>query len=279
MLSSEIKKSYYGLTDTERKIADFVLKNKQEVINMSVQHLAEVCSSASSAVIRFCKAVGLKGFSELKIKLAQELATIKEDETLLPAFELGAELEATVKKVFETGRKALSYTENLLDVEKLKNIIKSLRKAKRICIFGIGTSSIVATDAQYRLSQLGLWATAYTDILFMNVTAVNLQADDVVIAISHSGRTKAVVDAVCHAKKAGALTIAITSFADSLLYNECNISVSVFADEANYPVEAVSARLAHICVLDAVTISLATTFESFPGRIKARNEILRDIRY
>lgn len=278
MITDDIKKYYYDFTAAERKIADFVLDNKQAVTVMSVHRLAETAGAASSAVVRFCKSVGLKGFSELKIALAQECGVEKE-ENALPAFEHGARTETTVKKVFATGIKALSDTDNILDIEKIKNITKAIRKSKRICIFAVGTSSVVATDTQYRLSQLGFWATAYTDILFMNVTAVNLQAGDVVIAISHSGRTKAVVDAVRHAKRAGATIVAITSFSDSPLYRESDIAVSVFADEANYPVEAVSARLAHICLMDAITMSLATEDLGFPNRVKARNEILNEIRY
>lgn len=278
MITSDIKKYYYDLTGAERKIADFVLENRQAVIGMSVHRLAEASGSAPSAVVRFCKSVGLKGFSELKIALAKEAGMAKDD-TPLPAFEQGAKTEKTVQKVFATSIQTLRDTENMLDYEKLKQMTEAICKAKRICIFAIGTSSIVATDAQYRLSQLGLWATAYTDILFMNVTAVNLQADDLVIAISHSGRTKAVVDAVRHAKKAGAKTLALTSFSDSPLYRESDIAVSAYADEVNYPVEAVSARLAHLCLMDAITMSIATAFESFPNRVKARNSILKEIRY
>lgn len=114
----------------------------------------------------------------------------------------------------------------------------------------------------------------------MNVTAVNLSAGDAVLAISHSGRTKAVVDAVRHAKKAGAAALAITSFTDSLLYQESDVAVSVYADEIHYPVEAVSARVAHICLIDALTMALATkNFGSFAEHIKVRNMILDEIRY
>ncbi len=278
MITTDIKNYYYDLTSAERKIADFVLENQQTVTAMSVHRLAEAAGSAPSAVIRFCKSVGLNGFSELKIALAKE-AGIFEEETPLPAFEQGAETEKTVQKVFSTTLQTLRDTENMLDYEKIKQMTKAICNAKRICIFAIGTSSIVATDAQYRLSQLGLWATAYTDILFMNVTAVNLQAGDLVIAISHSGRTKAVVDAVRHAKKAGAKTLALTSFSDSPLYCDSDIAISAYADEVNYPVEAVSARLAHLCIMDAITMSIATAFESFPNRVKARNGILKELRY
>ena len=114
----------------------------------------------------------------------------------------------------------------------------------------------------------------------MNVTAVNLGKGDAVLCISHSGRTKAVVDALRHAKAAGAVTLAITSFSDSLLYRESDVALSVYADEINYPVEAVSARVAHICLIDSLMMALAARkFDDFAEHVSARNNILREIRY
>ena len=100
------------------------------------------------------------------------------------------------------------------------------------------------------------------------------------LAVSHSGRTKAVVDAVRLAKKKGATVLAITSFMDSYLYQESDVAVTVFADEETYPVEAVSARVAHICLVDSLAMLLAAhNYDSFAQHIKSRNDILEGIRY
>lgn len=279
MITSNIEKCYTTLTPTERKVAQTVLSSPEKVTEMTVYDLATRCGVAPSAVIRFCKSIKLHGYAELKIALARELGSQTED-MQLPAFEEGDEISKVVRKVFHSGMQTLRDTLDMMDFQKIENMATSLETAKRIFIFGIGTSSIIAMDAQYRLAQLGLWASACTDILLMNVTAANLGPEDVVLAISHSGRTKSVVDAVHRAHKAGAATLAITSFADSLLYQESDISAVVYADEIRYPIEAVSARVAHICMLDALTMVIAThNFESFAGHIKARNKVLQEIRY
>ena len=279
MITSVIQKKVSDLTPVERKIASFVLKEPKKVIRMTVHQVAESCGVAPSAITRFCKSVKVAGFAELKIVLAQELGAVKND-SLPPAFEQGDGTKVVVRKVFCSEIQTLRDTVELLDLDAVEGIVSALSNAKRIFVFGVGTSSVIAMDAQYRFSQLGLWATACTDILMMNVTAVNLSAGDAVLAISHSGRTKAVVDAVRHAKKVGATTLAITSFTDSLLYQESDVAVSVYADEIHYPVEAVSARVAHICLIDALTMALAAkNFDSFAEHIKARNMILDEIRY
>lgn len=281
MITSQIKRLYCNLTLAERKVATYIIESPQEITGLTVHQLAEKCGVAASAVIRFCKSIQLQGFSELKIELARELGSQKEEKkNALPSVEHENGAEGVIRKVFDSGMYTLQDTLDKLDFAKVEQMSKVLVRAKHIFLFGIGTSSTVVTDAQYRLSQLGLWATACTDILLMGVTASNLEEGDVVLAISHSGRTKAVVDAVRLAKKRGATVIAITSFTDSLLYRESDVAATVFADEATYPVEAVSARVAHICLVDSLAMLLAThNYDSFADHIKSRNDVLEGIRY
>lgn len=279
MISSQIQKKYDRLTAAERKAAALVLSSPESITYMTVQDFAKECGISPSAVIRFCKATEIGGFAELKIAIARELGAKKEDERL-PAFDKTDGCERILQKVFSSGMQTLRDTLNMIDSDEIKKVASLLSGASRIFVFGVGTSSFIASDAQYRLSQLGIWATACTDILLMNVTSTNLTENDVVIAISHSGRTKSVVDAIKEAKSAGATTVAITSFADSVLGRICDHTFTVASDEENYPVEAVSARIAHICLLDALTMVIATNdFENFAKHVKARNKILEGIRY
>lgn len=281
MITQQIKRLYCNLTTAERKIATYVIESPQEVTGLTVHQLAEKCGVASSAVIRFCKTIQLQGFSELKLELARELGSKREEQkNTLPAVEHESGTEGVVRKVFQAGMDTLQDTLDKLDFSKIEKMSEVLVNAKHIFIFGLGTSSTVVLDAQYRLSQLGLWATACTDILLMGVTGANLEQGDVVLAISHSGRTKAVVDAVRLAKKKGATVLAITSFTDSFLYKESDVAATVFADEVTYPVEAVSARVAHICMVDSLAMLLAThNYDSFVQHVKSRNDILEGIRY
>lgn len=281
MITQQIKRLFCSFTAAERNVANYVLESPQEVTRLTVHQLAGKCGVASSAVIRFCKTIQLQGFSELKIELAREQGSKREEQqNTLPAVGRENGTEGVVSKVFKSGMNTLQDTLDKLDFSKIERMSEILVAAKHIFIFGLGTSATVVTDAQYRFSQLGLWATAYTDILLMGVTAANLGEGDVVLAISHSGRTKAVVDAVRQAKKQGATIIAITSFEDSFLYKESDVAATVFADDVTYPVEAVSARVAHICMVDSLAMLLAThNYESFARHIKSRNTILEGIRY
>lgn len=281
MIIARIHNKFKGLTATEQKIASYVLANPQETVRLTAKELATICDSAPSAVIRFCKSLETDGFSEFKILLASEIgAEGKQDVSKLPSFSSSDSVKDVFDKVFSSGICTLKDTLAMIDFSNAERIAKVIKNGNRVFLFGVGTSSVLVVDAQYRFSQLGFNVTGCTDALFMNVTAINMKEGDVAIGISHSGRTKAVVDAMARAKDSGATTVAITSFENSPLARNADYSVCVFADEENYPVEAVSARMAHMCLIDAFTMTLATMeYDEFEKHVMGRNRILEEIRY
>ena len=279
MVIAKIHNVFKNLTATEQKIASYILEFPEKIINMTAKDLASACETVPSAVNRLCKSIGVEGFPKLKISLAAAVGKEGYNENNIP-FDKEDNSKMIFNKVFNSGINTLKSTCQMLDFSKIDEISKRFASAQRIFIFGVGTSSVVAVDAAYRFSQLDVQAYAYTDILQMNVMAKNMKNGDVAFGISHSGRTKAVVDAMRSAKQVGATTVALASFTKSLLYTESDYSISVYADEKNYPVEAVSARIAHMCVIDALMLSIASlNYEDYSKHISLRNAALDGIRY
>ena len=279
MIIAKLHNVYKSLTVTEQKIASYIIKNPEKVISMSITALAKECASAPSAVNRMCNSVGVDGFSKLKIELAGAIAKSSAGEKL-PAIGETSDAKTIFANVFNSGRQTLKNTMEMLDFESIAKIAEKIATAPRTLIFGVGTSSVIAQDAAYRFSQLGIEAYAYSDILQMNVMAMNMKKGEVAIGISHSGSTKAVVEAMHHAKEAGAETIALSSFSESILCKTSDYAVTVYADEENYPIEAVSARIAHMCVIDAFMMTLASMkYSNFEEHISIRNKALKEIRY
>ncbi len=276
---AKIHNRYPSMTEAEKKIADVIFADPMKAARMQAKELSAQAGTASSAVTRFCRTVGAESFSELKLLLAEEGAKLSSPETLI---RINAEDSASevFAKVFSSGIRTLKDTLAGIDRREAEAIAQCIEKAGRILFFGVGTSSVIATDAGYRLAQLGLNTASLTDVLFMNVSAANLGPGDVAAGISHSGNTKATVDALRRAKGAGATTVAITSFAGSLLAAESDHRLVAFSDEQNYPVEAVSARVAHICIIDSLMMLLATRQgDGLTEHLLERNRILSEIRY
>ena len=274
---ASIKNHYNSMTPTERIIADYVLANSSQVTEMNVAQLAQASGTAGSAVIRFCKSAGYSGFSQFRLTLAKEL--VARPVSFLPLISDQDSTGQIAEKVFASGIRTLQNTLSMLDADMLERLAGEFDRAGKIYLFGVGTSSPVAQDMQYRLLQLGYCASCYTDILFMPVAAMNMQKQDIAIAISHSGRTAATLDALKLAAAHKATTVAVTSYHSSPLARAADYPLTAYPDDINYPTEAVSARIAHLCLLDALYAVLALRGgQALAEHIQGRNEILEKIR-
>ena len=190
MMIIKIKNLYATLTEAEQKVADVILRDNVNVAKKSVKEIAAEALVAPSAVIRFCKKIGVDGLGRLKKELIEEF-TKNEDipEQLLPLSKNDT-VKEIFTKTFKFGEKTLIDTLKMLDFNEIEKIIQKITEAKQVVCFGVGTSSVIAINAHYRLSQMGISSSYSSDILFMNITAANLTKDDLAICISHSGQTK-----------------------------------------------------------------------------------------
>lgn len=273
-----IHNKYKQMTGVEKKIADYVLNNPEKVMNTGITELATLCEVAASAVTRFCKTLEYEGYREFRMALAIEVESSNKGQ-LLPAISPDDNVSAVFSKVFQSSVRTLQDTYSMLVPGLLEKVVEVLDEAQQIFFFGVGTSSTVAIDAQYRFMQLGRRANVSSDILYMRVAAMNVRKGDVVVGISHSGETKDTIETMRIAKENGAVTIVITSFKDSPITKYADYILNVYSDEQNYPMEAVSARMAHICLLDALMIALTVRhYNESTDHLKKRNTVLKDIR-
>ncbi len=70
-----IKSAMEMFRPSERTVADFVLSHAEQVLQMSVSEVARDIGVGEATVIRFCRALGYKGYQEFKLRLAQDLTS------------------------------------------------------------------------------------------------------------------------------------------------------------------------------------------------------------
>ena len=201
-----------SLTPSARRIADYVLVQPQRVTELSIAELAQQANVGEASIIRFCRALNFKGFQDLKMKLAIEVATPHDTEKHMLDTELTADDDAEHigRKLQQTINNVLGETLNLLDFSKLEAVACALQQQKRIYFFGVGSSGITAEDAKNKLMRIGFDVDALTNNHFMYMKAALLNSDDVAIGISHSGTSKETIKALALAKECGATTVALT---------------------------------------------------------------------
>ncbi len=242
------------LRKSEAKVADFVLAHANDVINMRIIDLAAQSEVSEPTVIRFCRALGFDGFQSFKLQLAQQIGmgsvytqfAVDDNDTV----------NDLCSKVFDTTVGALRTIRDELDPEILEHAINTINNARRVEFYGFGASGSVAADAQHKFFRLQLSTTALMDPHIQHMSAISLGEDDVVVAISQSGQTRALLQSVNLAKEAGATIIGLAP-QNTPLSEICNIPIHVTMEEDMQAFTPISSRIAHLVVIDVLATGVA----------------------
>ena len=243
-----------SLRKSEAKVATYVLAHANDVIKMRIVDLAAQSEVSEPTVIRFCRAVGFDGFQSFKLQLAQQLGlgsvytqfAVDDNDTVA---DLG-------NKVFDTTIGSLLTVRDELNPEVLEQAINTISNARRVEFYGFGASGSVAADAQHKFFRLQLSTAAYTDPHIQHMSAISLSTEDVVVAISQSGETQALLQSVNLAREAGAKVIGVAPQNTSLSH-QCSIPIYVNMEEDLQSFTPVSSRIAHLVVIDVLATGVA----------------------
>lgn len=244
-----------SLGASDRKVAEAVLRQPGAVVFWSVSELAAEAGTAKSSVVRFCQGLGMRGYQDLKLVLAQETAIAHREPgapavaSSFPPDVLGTVVWTAVETLRDT---AATVRRDAFDAA-----AGALAAARTVLLVGSGASAPLAQDAAQRLRAIGVRAAAPFDAPGQHVAAALLDEEDACLAISHSGATRATVAAVQAAADAGAETVLVTSFARTPLTSLAGYVLIAGARPAVPSVEALISRLAHVAVLDALLVAVA----------------------
>jgi len=237
------------------RIADFIIEEPSRIVKMSVTELAEATESSEGSIINFAKALGLSGFQQLKLSLAQE--SVRPVQYIHEDLDPGDDLVTATQKIFHSGIQTLKDTLTVLDPKALARAVEIFRAAKRIEIYGIGSAAPIAEDAQYRMLRIGLNAKVVIDSHVQAISASLTDPEVATLTISHTGATVETIAATRLAKEAGARTVVITNFAKSPIQAHAEVVLFTMARETLFRTEAMSSRIAQLCVVDALIAALA----------------------
>jgi DNA-binding MurR/RpiR family transcriptional regulator len=259
-----------SLVPSEARVARFVIEQPAEVIHCSVTELAGIANASASTVMRFCQALGFKGFQDFKIALARDaIPPLRRLQADVDANDTPAEI---LSKVVHAAADAVAGAGSTIDDAVFARAVERLDAAERILVLGVGSSAPIAQDIAYRLLTIGLRVEAPLDVHVQHVTANLLTARDACLAISHTGSTREILSAVRSAAAAGSATIAVTSFFRSPLTVAVDLALVTGSAETAFRVEAMASRLAHLSVLDALYVALAVRDRSRALAAQARYE-------
>ena len=251
---AQIESSLDQLSRSERKVATFVLGDASRVLTMSIARLAQEASVSEPTVNRFCRTFSATGFPDFKLKLAQSLAS---GPTLTTA--MVSDDDAIPEIFSKLTNKAIRSVHDLkssIDVTTLERAVDLFCQARQVAFFGMGASGSVARDAQHKFFRFNVPVVAYEDGLMQRMHAAAMKTGDLAVVISHTGRTRAMVEAATLAREAGASVLAITR-SDTPLSRVATLTISVDVAENTELYIPMMSRLMQLLVLDVLVTGVA----------------------
>jgi DNA-binding MurR/RpiR family transcriptional regulator len=250
-----------NLRPAEQRVGELVLADPAGVSESSITAVARRCQTSETTVLRFCRAIGLAGYPELRIALAR--AALWEESEQAPGqpttgqIDPGDSLADVVAKITYADERAIADTGAALDLDVLERAVEAVAGARRVDIYGIAASGLVAADLHQKLHRIGRISFVWSDPHLALTSAAVLAADDVAVGISHTGTTVDTVDALRVAKGRGATTIAITNFAGSPIAEQADLLLTTAARETTFRSGAMSSRIAQLALVDCLFAGVA----------------------
>ncbi|WP_223592437.1 MurR/RpiR family transcriptional regulator [Neobacillus bataviensis] len=245
------------LPPSEKKIATYILENPQEALSLTSHEIGKRSLTSGAAVNRLCKSLDLKGFQDLKLRIAGDL-----QKAAVQGFrdiELDESSFSIIEKMTSNSIQAINETAELISPDELSRAVTVLQNARTIHFFGVGASGIIAQDAQQKFMRIDKSATAFTDFHMAASLAAIAHKDDVVVGISFSGNTFEVAKILELANRKGAQTISLTKYGPSLVSEQADIRLYTSkTKEAAFRSGATSSRIAQLHMMDILFMCVAS---------------------
>ncbi|MGV9563408.1 MurR/RpiR family transcriptional regulator [Streptomyces sp. NPDC003480] len=264
---ARIRAALPTLAPSERRVADAVLGDPAQASELSISALGKRADTSVATVMRFCRAIGIANYPQLRLALAAAAAREHAlgGERPAPGTDISATdtLDEIVKKIIYNEVRALEDSGTGLDLHVLGRAVDAMAGARRIDIFGVGASGFVGQDLHQKLHRIGHMAFIWTDRHAALTAAALLGPGDVAVAISHSGETEDTLEPLQAAAERGATTIALTNVPRSTLAESADLVLTTCARETPFRSGATVSRIAQLALIDCLFVGVAQrSFES-----------------
>ena len=248
-----------NLAPVEQRVAQAVLDDPGGVAWRSISELARSCGTSATSVVRFCRAIGLRGYPELRLALAGAVAHDDAAAVVAASSDIDPNDDPVTitKKIAYSDGAAVTDTASRLDIGTLVKVVDALAVANRIDLYGVGASGLVAVDLQFKLQRIAMPAFAWPDPHMAATSAALRGKGDVAVGLSHTGTTVDTIDALTEARAHGATTVAITNFPWSPITEVADYVLLTAARETAFRSGAMTSRIAQLTVVDCLFVTLA----------------------
>ncbi len=266
-IQSTIQSLAPSMSPVASRIAAEILARPDVVIDETISRFAVRCKTSEASIVRFCRTLGLSGYSQLRIQLAGEIG--RETAHLDEVSDSGGggwqssdisrtdTLADAVAKVAFAEKVGLQETIAGIDMGVLEKVVAALAGAERSVLFGVGASALGALDLTQKVQRIGRVAFSYTDPHEAVAAASLLKPGDIAIGFSHSGQTSETVRFLDTARAHGATAVVITNTADSAAAQDADHVLLTRVRETAFRSGAMASRIAQLTLVDCVFVGVA----------------------
>ncbi|WP_255952404.1 MurR/RpiR family transcriptional regulator [Streptomyces odontomachi] len=248
------------LSGAAGRVADRLLADPAGAAALTIQELAAAARTSTSTVTRVCRRAGVDGYAELRIGLATESGREAGDAwraDLGEDIDVADPLERVLAVIAKRDAAALYDTVAGLDTTALEAACDALATARRVDLYGVGGSALVATELQLRLHRIGCAVWAWPEVHSALTSASQLGPQDVAVGISHTGETAETCRPLAVAGDRGATTIALTNAPGSTLARGAGTVLTTSVRSVSLRPDFLAARHSQLIVLDALYMGVA----------------------
>ncbi|MEU4166548.1 MurR/RpiR family transcriptional regulator [Streptomyces sp. NPDC026665] len=277
-LAAKVRTLAPSMTRSMQRVAEAVAGDPAGCAALTVTGLAELTGTSEATVVRTARLLGYPGYRDLRLALAGLAAQQQSGRAPAVTADIAVDdpIADVVAKLAYDEQQTLADTAAALDTVQLGAAVAAIATARRVDVYGVGASGLVAQDLQQKLMRIGVMALAHIDPHLAVTSAVQLRAKDVAIAITHSGSTGDVIEPLRAAFDHGATTVAITGrpggpvaqYADHVLTTSA-------ARESELRPAAMSSRTSQLLVVDCLFVGVAQrTYDTAAPALSASYEAL-----
>jgi DNA-binding MurR/RpiR family transcriptional regulator len=254
---SLIRASYNALSQSQKRVADFVLRHPDRVMISSMNDLAGACGVSEPTIMRFLRKLHYNSYQVFRVNIAQELGTGSGKNVYYDEIRKTDSVEVMKDKLLAVTAQSLLDSARVVDAAALERIARLAERAPHILVIGMGSSCAQALDLVHKLQRLGLNAAHSNDSHMINILATNLREDDLLFAFSHSGESREILDGALLAGENGAHVAAVTSYPNSSLVSLCEEVLLSSSHETSYRSDAMTSRIIQMAIIDMIYICIA----------------------
>lgn len=247
-----------GFTESEKCIADYILKNKNQVQQLTAKELAKETLTSKSSIVRFCKKLGVSGFQELKKHIYTEIVLeVKETKNhKLLMIDNKSTYSDYLQSVDFLYQFVVNRMHGQLNHNVMKRIMNRLNKMERIDFYSSGLGHSIGEGTAHKYSALGIESMAYSSIneAFWATNKNNQKTAAFVISLS--GKNPSIIHIARILKSYGIYVIGIAGHFSKEMKEHCDEVVPMIEGKIPTGMEHMAIVLSSNYILDLIFTSL-----------------------